>query len=160
MFSLNNAVLYQCTLLKNSTYYLSNMYFVLFCTVDCAIGTPSVSSSEKTPPPDRTRCLTETNAAAEEVHSCGATQPGRHLTIRKKHTHTHRERKTHVCKHKSSAWGLSHPDLHIQKTSCLHSWWGHWLTAAPTDADVTHNPLSSEQTLFVVSTVLMSCAKC
>lgn len=73
---------------------------------------------------------------------------------------THTQRKTRVCKHKSSAWGLSHPDLHMQKTSCLHSWWGHWLTAAPTDANVTHNPLSSEQTLFVVFTVLMSCAKC
>ncbi len=96
MFSLNNAVLTQCTLLKYSTYYLSNMYFVLFRTVDCVIGTPSVSSSENPPPPDRTRCLTETNAAAEELHSCGVTQPGTHLTIRKK-PHTHREREENTC---------------------------------------------------------------
>ncbi len=88
-----------CTLLKYIMYYLSNMYFALFRTVDCVIGTPSVSSSENPPPPppDRTRCLTETNAAAEELHSCGVTQPGRHLTIRKKHTHTHTQREENTC---------------------------------------------------------------
>ncbi len=104
-------IIVRYNLLKNSTYYLSNMYFVLFCTVDCAIGTPSVCSSEKTPPwpdkmPDRNKCCSwrtsqlwsnttrKTSDNQEETH----THRGKHVYANINHPHEGYLTLTSICR--------------------------------------------------------------
>ncbi len=85
-----------CTLLKYSTYYLSNMYFVLFRTVDCVIGTPSVSSSENPPPPRTEQDAWQKQTLQLKNFTVVESHNQEDIWRSGRNTHTHTERGKHM----------------------------------------------------------------